>query len=167
MIQWILNLVDYDAYLSTEDNRISTTSTKAQLAYLVKFINDLDGSIRYSYGYINDSSIDITDRYTKLQFYDTSDAPDIYVGDLNLRPTGHYKYEVYEVSWLDASVLVELGNAPATELDILLPIANSKGVVQGLVTKGILNVTEEEGAEQVQYNQYEPTVGTNTIYYGQ
>tara|TARA_R110000744_G_C18944075_1_gene514768 strand:- start:17 stop:517 length:501 start_codon:yes stop_codon:yes gene_type:complete len=166
MIQWILNDVDYDAYLSTEDNRISTTSTKAQIAYLVKFINDLDGSIRYSYGYINDSNIDITDRYTKLQFYDTSGAPDIYVGDLNLRPTGHYKYEVYEVSWLSSSANVTLGTAPTTELDVL-PVANTNGVVKGLVTKGILNVTEKAGTEQVQYTQHAEPDKTNYIYYGQ
>jgi hypothetical protein len=40
-------------------------------------------------------------------------------------------------------------------------------VVQGIVTKGILNLTERVGTEQVQYTEHESTEGTNTIYYGQ
>jgi len=39
--------------------------------------------------------------------------------------------------------------------------------VQGIVTKGILNLTEKSGTEQVQYNQHESPEGTNYIYYGQ
>jgi len=61
---------------------------------------------------------------------------------------------------------VALGRAPATEIDVL-PVADTTGVVQGIVTKGILNLTEKSGTEQVQYNQHETTEGTNYIYYGQ
>ena len=58
-----------------------------------------------------------------------------------------------------------LNTAPATEIDVL-PVANTNGVVQGIVTKGILNLTEKSGTEQVQYNQHETAAGTNYIYTG-
>jgi hypothetical protein len=38
---------------------------------------------------------------------------------------------------------------------------------KGIVTKGILNLTEKAGTEQVQYTQHPEPSGTNTIYYGQ
>ena len=146
-------------YISTEDNRIDTTVASTQIRYLIKFINDLDGSVDYCYP----TSV-IFNRYTKMSFtYNV--APDLYIGDFKLLPAGHWKYEVYEVSWIGA-VVVALGTAPATETDVL-SVSDTNGVVQGIVTKGILNLTEKAGTEQVQYNQHESTEGTNYIYYGQ
>ena len=147
------------AYISTEDNRIDKTVASTQIKFLVKFINDLDGSVDYSY-----PSVTINNRYTKMDFSYNSPNPDLYEGQVKLLPAGHWKYEVYEVSWI-GTVVVALGTAPANETDVL-PVSDLNGVVQGIVTKGILNLTEKAGTEQVQYNQHETTEGTNYIYTG-
>ena len=147
------------ANINTEDNRINTSVASTQIRFLVKFINDLDGSISYCYPIIS-----ILPRYTTMRFNFVS-VPDFYLGEQNLLPAGHWKYEVYEVSWIGA-VVVALNTAPATETDIL-PVADTNGVVQGIVTKGILNLTEKAGTEQVQYNQHESPDTPNYVYYGQ
>jgi hypothetical protein len=87
-------------------------------------------------------------------------------GLIDLKPAGYWKYEVYEVSWT-GSLLVASGRAPASETDVLSPAASSKGIVQGLVTKGKMYVADASGTAQVQYNQYEEPTTTNYIYYGQ
>ena len=146
------------AVISTEDNRIDTTVASTQIRFLVKFINDLDGSIKYCY-----PTSTIHERYTKISFSYLA-IPTVFTG-INLLPAGHWKYEVYEVSWI-GTIVVALNTAPVNETDVL-PVANTNGIVQGIVTKGILNLTEKAGTEQVQYNQHESPEGTNTIYYGQ
>ena len=166
MIQWTYHTGDYLAYLSTEDNRISQSSTKAQLAYLVKFINDMNGSVQYAYAE-QTSTTWIQDRYTKMKFnHHAAVGKDMYAGDVNFSPQGHWKYEVYEVSWGAEASLIDEGTAPATELDVLLPKSDDNGIVQGLVTKGILNVTEKAGSEEVQYVQNAKSVQTLTINFG-
>ena len=149
------------AYLSTEDNRIDTSVASTQIRHLVKFINDMDGSIQYAYG----SAETIYNRYTKLTFLYNTTA-NIYEGKTKLIPSGYYKYEVYEVVWT-GTVTVSSGNAPATETDVLSPPAADKGIVKGLVTKGKLNLTDKAGTAQVQYTQRESPESTNYIYYGQ
>ena len=153
---------DFTAYLSTEDNRINTYVPKSNIRFLVKLINDMDGSIDYVY-----PAETINNRFTEMTFTYEADAliVDLWAGEVHLLPAGYWKYEVYEVSWIGA-VVVGLGTAPATEIDVL-PVANTNGVVQGIVSKGILNLTELSGTEQVQYNQHETAEGTNYIYYGQ
>jgi hypothetical protein len=148
------------AYLSTEDNRIDTSVASTQIRHLVKFINDMDGSVQYAYG----SAETIYNRYTKLTFLYNA-TPNLYEGKTKLIPSGYYKYEVYEVSWIGA-VVVALNTAPASETDVL-PVANTNGVVQGIVTKGKLNLTDLAGTAQVQYTQRESPESTNYIYYGQ
>ena len=150
------------ADISTEDNRIDTSVASTQIRFLVKFINDLDGSIDYAYPELTNG---IKPRYTRMGFVWYLTNPDMFIGGINLLPAGHWKYEVYEVSW-KKTVVVALNTAPATETDIL-PVADTNGVVQGIVTKGILNLTERAGTEQVQYTQHPEPSGTNTIYYGQ
>jgi len=149
----------FSADLSTEDNRIDTSVAKTQIRFLIKFINDLDGSVDYCY-----PTSTIYDRYTHL-FFNYNATPDFYDAELKLLPSGHWKYEVYEVSWIGL-VDVSSDSAPRDETDVL-PVSDENGVVQGIVTKGILNLTEAAGTEQVQYNQHETTAGTNYIYYGQ
>ena len=160
MIQGITEST-FSAYISTEDNRINTSVGTSKLQYLFKIVNDMDGSIHYVYPII----LNIYPRYTTVLFtYNAS--PDMYSAQVKLIPSGHYKYEVYEVSWIGA-VTVSAGNAPATETDVLSPAADTKGVVQGIVTKGILNMTDKAGTAQVQYTQRETPDSTNYIYYGQ
>ena len=147
--------------ICTEDNRINTTVASTQIRFLVKFINDLDGSIAYCYPDLNTG---IKPRFTDMTFQYAL-VPDLFLGQINLLPAGHWKYEVYEVSWI-GTVVISLSTAPANETAVL-PVADTNGVVQGIVTKGILNLTEKAGTEQVQYTQHPEPSGTNTIYYGQ
>ena len=154
---------DFKAYLSTEDNRINTSVAKTQIRHLVKLINDMDGSIDYVY-----PAETINNRFTEMTFTYEADAltVDMYLGEVHLLPAGYWKYEVYEVSWI-GTVTLSVGQAPATEIDVITPIGDDIGVVQGLVTKGKMYLAEKDGTEQVQYNQHESEEGTNYIYYGQ
>ena len=148
-------------YVQTEDNRINTSVASTQIRHLVKFTNDLDKSVYYAYG----NTELIKDIYTNINIsYGTT--PNIYTGVVKLFPAGYYKYEIYEVSWI-GTVTVSSGNAPANEDDVLSPVADTKGVVQGLVTKGKMNLSEKDGTQQVQYTQREAPTETNYIYYGQ
>ena len=160
MIQAITE-TNLTTYLQTEDNRINTSVASTQIRHLVKFTNDMDKSIDYAYG----ATETIYPRYTKFTFIYNAN-PDMYAGQINFLPAGFWKYEVYEVSWI-GTVTVASGNAPATETDVLSPVANDKGVVQGLVTKGKMYVAEKDGTQQVQYTQRQEPSGTNYIYYGQ
>ena len=151
----------FSIYIQTEDNRIDTSVASTQIRHLIKWINDMDGSIRYTYG----NTETIYDRYTLITFaYNIN--PNVYDGKTNLLPAGYWKYEVYEVSWI-GTVTVSSGNAPITENDVLSPAADTKGVVQGLVTKGKMYLAEKDGTQQVQYTQREAPSSTNYIYYGQ
>ncbi len=160
MIQAITESV-FKAYISTEDNRIDTSVASTQIRHLVKFTNDLDKSVYYAYG----AAETIKDRYTQINI-NYNVATDMYTGETKLFPAGYWKYEVYEVSWR-GTVTVSSGNAPATEDDVLIPIANDKGIVNGLVTKGKMYLAEKDGTEQVTYKQRIEPEGTNYIYYGQ
>ena len=152
--------IAFEAFISTEDNRIDTSVGTGKLQYLFKITNDMDGAIHYVYPAIGD----IYPRYTWFVFA-YSATPDMYLTQVKLIPSGHYKYEVYEVSWIGTPTLT-VTTAPATETTVL-PVSDANGVVQGLVTKGILNVTDKAGTEQVQYTQREAPASTNYIYYGQ
>jgi hypothetical protein len=60
----------FSAFISTEDNRIDKTVASTQIRFLVKFINDLDGSlliiaILFKYRYK-------ANRYTEMTFTYTS-----------------------------------------------------------------------------------------------
>ena len=160
MIQAITE-TSLDIYIQTEDNRINTSVASTNIRHLMKFTNDMDGSVQYAYG----GTETIRDRYTTLRMtYSTT--PNMYAGETKFLPAGYYKYEAYEVSWT-GTVTIGSGNAPATETDVLSPAASNKGIVQGLVTKGKMYVAEKDGTEQVQYTQHPEPAGTNYIYYGQ
>ena len=154
---------NFKAYLSTEDNRIDTSVAKRQIRFLVKLINDMDGSIDYVY-----PAEVINNRFTEMTFTYEADAltVNMFDGEVHLLPSGYWKYEVYEVSWIGTASL-NAEQAPSTETEVITPIGDNIGVVQGLVTKGKLNLTDLSGTAQVQYNEHETTEGSNTIYYGQ
>ena len=158
MIQAIRE-TNFDAFIETKANRIGSQSG-ARTRHLVKFINDLDEAVFYAYPSLEN----IFNRYTSMAFsYNL--IPDVYLGRINLIPAGYFKYEVYEVSWIE-DVVVGLGTAPATEIDVL-PVLPVNGVVEGLVAIGILYLAEKPGSEEVQYTEYNQPASTNTIYYGQ
>jgi len=159
MIQAITE-TGFNIFVQTEDNRIKTNVASTQIRHLVKFTNDLDKSVQYAYG----KEELIKDRFTTIQIIYNA-VPNIYTGETKLFPAGYWKYEIYEVSWV-GTVTVSSGNAPATEDDVLSPAADTKGVVNGLVTKGKMYLAEKDGTQQVQYTQREAPTETNYIYYG-
>ena len=129
---------------------------------MLKFTNDLDKSIHYAYG----ATETIYNRYTKLTFiYYTT--PNVYTGRIKFLPSGYWKYEAYEVSWASDSIEVGEETAPKDETEVLSPPAATKGIVQGLVTKGKMYVSDIDGTKQVTYRQHPEPSGTNYIYYGQ
>ena len=160
MIQAITK-TNFTAYLQTEDNRIDTSVDSSKIRHLLKFTNDMDKSVAYAYG----ATETIYDRYTEFTLIHKT-STSIYTGRVNLKPSGYWKYEVYEVSWTGV-VTLSAGNAPITETDVLTPAASTKGVVQGLVTKGKMYVADKSGTAQVRYTQRQEPTGTNYIYYGQ
>ena len=160
MIQAITE-TNLEINVQTEDNRIDTSVASTQIRHLFKFTNDLDKSVHYAYAFVEN----IKARFTETLFIYNS-TTNLYSGRINFLPSGYWKYEVYEVSWI-GTVTVSSGNAPATEDDVLSPAANDKGVVQGLVTKGKMYLAEKDGTQQVQYKQHETEEQTNYIYYGQ
>ena len=146
-------------YTTTEEKRIDTAVPKAQIRYLFKFTNDLSGSVVYGYG----QSQAVNDRYTSVQIlHNTTD--NVYEGKVDFKPNGYWTYEIYEVSWQGSSVVLGLGTAPINENDVLSPVANTKGVVQGIVELGKLYVSETAGSEEVQYTEHSAPTGTNYIY---
>ncbi|QDP49324.1 MAG: hypothetical protein Unbinned3065contig1007_38 [Prokaryotic dsDNA virus sp.] len=159
MIQAITE-TNLTAYVQTLDNKI-TTLADTQIRYLWKFTNKMSKKNHYNYA----RTETITERFTK-SIFSFSPTRDIYTGWINFIPSGHYTYEVYEVAW-DGTVTVSEGYAPKNENDVLFPPASDKGVVQGLVTKGIMYVADKSGTAQVQYTQHPEPSGTNYIYYGQ
>ena len=158
MIQAIRE-TNFDAFIETKASRINKTATSPYIRHLVKFINDLDGAVFYAYPELSN----IYERYTSMRFaYNI--VPNRYLGRINLKPAGYYKYEVYEVNWID-DVIVGSGTAPATETDVL-PVLNSNGVVEGLVAIGKLYLSEKAGDEEVQYVQNAKRVQALTIQDG-
>ena len=163
MLQATYKSSPYVFYVSTEDNRIDTTVTTAQIRYLFKLTNDMSGAVKYGYG----QNQTVYDRYTKMQLqHKLVAAEDVFLGGVDLVPNGYWQYEIYEVAWSGVASLTT-DTAPVTETQVLTPPAAPKGVVKGMVNSGKLYVTEENGQEQVQYNQYVEPAAENYIYYGQ
>ena len=163
MIQAITE-TNFSAYIQTEDNRIDTSVPSTHIRILMKFTNDMDGSIVYAYA----RTLFIYERYTRMNFiYSITPPVNMFTGQFSFTPSGYWKYEAYEVSWIDLPA-AELNNtiAPAYETEVL-PVLPTNGVVQGLVTKGKMYVKDLAGTEQVQYTQHPEPTANNYIYYGQ
>ena len=144
--------------VTTEEKRIDTGVPSSQIRYLFKLTNDMSENVVYAYG----QNQGVNDRYTKLQI--NSGVNNVYTGTVNFSPSGYWTYEIFEVSWQDSTVTLDETNAPSTEKEILTPPANTKGVVQGSIEKGKLNVAEASGSEEVQYTEHSAPTGTNYIY---
>lgn len=149
---------NFKAFISTEDNRIDTTKASTQIRHLFKITNDFSGAVVYCY-----PTQTIYNRYTEFNFT-FSLNPDMFLGEVDLKPSGYYKYEVFEVAWI-GSVSITDTTAPNTETDVL-PVADTNGIVKGLVTKGQLFIDDKVGTEQVQYTQHPEPTGDNYIWYG-
>ena len=158
MIQAIRE-TNFDAFIETKANRIAVSYPTVRIRHLVKFINDLDGSVFYAYPLLSN----IFERYTTMPFIYNA-TPNRYTGKINLKPAGYYKYEVYEVSWI-GTVVLSSSTAPATETDVLRA-STENGLVVGLVAIGKLYLAEKDGSEEVQYIQNAKRVQTLTIQSG-
>ena len=144
--------------VTTEEKRIDTGVPSTQIRYLFKLTNDMSENVVYAYG----QGQKVNDRYTKVEII--SDTSDVYLGKVKFSPSGYWTYEIFEVSWQDSTVTLAEDYAPVNENDILTPPANTKGVVQGSIEKGKLNVSEASGSEEVQYTEHSAPTGTNYIY---
>ena len=144
--------------VTTEEKRIDTGVPSSQIRYLFKLTNDMSENVVYAYG----QGQGVNDRYTKVQI--NSGVNSVYTGTVNFSPSGYWTYEIFEVSWQDSTVTLAEDYAPVNENDILTPPANTKGVVQGSIEKGKLNVSEASGSEEVQYTEHSAPTGTNYIY---
>tara|TARA_R100001530_G_scaffold12032_2_gene11414 strand:+ start:1926 stop:2630 length:705 start_codon:yes stop_codon:yes gene_type:complete len=159
MIQAITN-TNFTVYIQTEDNRIDTSVSSSNIKHLVKFTNDISGEVQYAYA----ATETIFKRYTRLEF-NYNAVPDVFLGRVDLKPAGYWKYEAFEVSFQSFSALSS-SLAPSTENAVLLPASATRGVVQGLVTKGKMFVSEQSGTEEVQYSQNGGQLISLTIAYG-
>ena len=165
MIQAITK-TSFTAYLSTMDNT-QYSGDRTLIRYLVKFTNDMDGSVYYSYPTIvQGGNSRIYDRYTHMSFTYNAN-PDMFAAQINLTLAGHYKYEVYEVTWQSGdTVTLDAAHAPTTELDSTDSNVDNVGTLVGLVTKGIMYVSEKGGTEQVQYTQKGKSVQSISLVSG-
>ena len=144
--------------VTTEEKRIDTGVPSTQIRYLFKLTNDMSENVVYAYG----QSQVVNDRYTRVQI--NSGANEVYTGTVNFSPSGYWTYEIFEVSWQGSSVVLSDTTAPKDETHVLTPTANTKGVVQGSIEKGKLNVAEASGSEEVKYTEHSAPTGTNYIY---
>ena len=149
----------YTFYTTTEEKRIDKAVPSSQIRFLYKFTNGMDRNVVYAYG----QNQMVNNRYTKVTM-SPNIVEDVYTGAINFFPNGYWEYEVYEVSWQSAGVVLGVGTAPITETDVLTPVASTKGVVQGQVEIGKLYIKEPTGGEEVQYNQYVRPTQENYIY---
>tara|TARA_R110002126_G_scaffold132088_1_gene276110 strand:- start:437 stop:919 length:483 start_codon:yes stop_codon:yes gene_type:complete len=149
----------YTFYTTTEENRIDKAVPSSQIRFLYKLTNGMDRNVVYAYG----QNQMVNNRYTKVTM-SPNIVEDVYTGAIDFMPNGYWEYEVYEVSWQSAGVVLGVGTAPITEIDVLTPVAGTNGVVQGRVEIGKLYIEEPTGGEEVQYDQYVRPTQENYIY---
>ena len=151
-------------YVTTEEKRIDTSAATTKVRLLFKFTNDMDKRVVYAYGQGLDHNDNIRtyQRYTKATVSHNT-TENVYTGAVNFKPFGYWKYEIYEVTWVSASIVLGSGTAPVNENDVLT-VSNFNGVVQGKVEEGKLYVTETAGSEQITYTQHPEPSGTNYIW---
>jgi len=146
---------------TTEESRVNTSIPSSNIRFLVKITNDYSGAIQYAYG-LNQV---IKSRYTKFDIEFATDG-EIYEGTVNLSPSGYWTYKIYEVSYIASVPVLDITNAPKTEVTVL-PVADENGVVEGQVDMGKLHVHLAEGQEEVSYIKLD-SVSDNYIYpYGE
>lgn len=149
----------YTFYTTTEEKRIDQSVPSSQIRFLFKFTNGMDKNIVYSYG----QTQLVNNRYTRVNM-SSNTTENVFTGAINFMPNGYWEYEIYEVSWQGSSVVLGTGTAPINETDVLSPVANTKGVVQGRVEIGKLYIKEPTGGEEVQYTEYVKPAQTNYVY---
>ena len=153
-------------YVTTEEKRIHTSVASSRIRLLFKFTNDMDKRVVYAYGQsqVHYDAIRIYQRHTKVTIgHNTTE--NVFTGVVNFKPFGYWKYEIYEVSWLEESddIILSASTAPSTETEVL-SVADANGVVQGLVETGKLYVSEVPADAQIIYTEHPEPSGTNYIW---
>ncbi len=145
------------SYLTLEEKRINTAANAStQIRWLFKFTNDMTKTVKYSYGTYGA----VNDRYVR-QLFSHNTTENIFSGNINFKPYGYWKYEVYEVSWIGTAAVNDT-NAPNSETEVL-SVHNDNGVVQGKVEEGKLYIQETPGTEQIKYTKH-TTTETNYLH---
>jgi hypothetical protein len=151
-------------YVTTEEKRIDTSVPSTQIRLLFKFTNDMDKRVVYGYGQeqVHNDSFRTYQRSTKVVIKHHA-TENVFAGKVNFKPFGYWKYQIYEVSWINADVVLSADTAPETETEVL-SVDDDNGVVKGLVETGKLYVTETDGSEQITYTEHNEAAGTNYIW---
>ena len=150
-------------YVTTEEKRIDTSVPSAQILLLFKFTNDLDKGVVYAYGQntTHRDTINTYQRNTTVAIHHNT-TENVFLGRVNFKPYGYWKYEIYEVSFNGTVPTLDADTAPITETDVADSTGSVHGTVKGKVEEGKLYVSETDA--QVTYTQYTETSGTNYIY---
>jgi len=149
--------------IAGQGNLSGVQTDLAKVALLCKYTNDMTAAITYAYSVTAPTLL--TPRYLNIAHIFTSVKQTMPSVSVQTFEAGYYKFEVYEVTWVDAANIAT-GYAPVSETDVLSPAADDKGVVQGLITKGKMLISATSGTEEVQYTEHPEPSGTNYIYYG-
>ena len=152
-------------YVTTEEKRIDTSVPSGQIRLLFKFTNDMDKRVVYAYGQnqVHNDSTRTYQRSTKVTIgHNTTE--NVFTGNVNFKPFGYWKYEIYEVSFNGTVPTLDADTSPITETDVADDTGSIHGTVKGLVETGKLYVTETVGSEQITYTEHEPSSGTNYIW---
>jgi ribosomal protein L30E len=152
-------------YVTTEEKRIDTSVPSGQIRLLFKFTNDMDKRVVYAYGQsqVHNDAISTYQRYTKVNVYHNT-TENVFLGRVNFKPFGYWKYEIYEVSWIGTVTTLDADTSPITETDVADETGSVHGRVKGLVETGKLYVTETVGSEQITYTEHPEPSGTNYIW---
>lgn len=156
MLQAIYQEPKYIFYVTTEDRRINRSLPVANLRYLFKFINNMSGAVKWSFG----QNQEVFDRYTKVEFYANDTAAkqpeDPYLGLIDLWENGYWNYEVYECSSETVIPVLTNCNAP------LSPLADFGSFTVSDFAGNILVSEVFSGTQSIFYSYYVDNLdGTN------
>jgi len=153
---------NFNCYINTKANQITPQSqmlSSSLIRFLVKFTNDMSGKVIFVY-----PMAIINNRSTRMEFY-TNSFPNMFIGELDLKLAGYWKYEIYEVYWEEDPVSFNGKNTPKYPTQILIPNPQN-GIVKGMVAIGKMYSAEQKNKEEVQYTEYDQPKKPNYVYNG-
>lgn len=153
---------NFTCYINTKANQITPQSEMfpfSRIRFLVKFTNDMSGKTIFVYPIEQ-----IENRSTRMDFYNNPN-PNMFIGELDLKLAGYWKYEIYEVYWEKDPVSFNNKNTPRYPKEILIPNPQN-GIVKGMVAIGKMYSAEQPTKEEVQYTEYDQPKKPNYVYNG-
>jgi len=148
-----------------EDNAIFAYDSLYSTTGSIPFQGSID-SIKMKEVCTNDSPV-IYPRATFFNFLHTDQVKDeeIFEGVINFKLAGYWKYEVHQIFWWIFTGQMDSSNSPSI-IPSGLAQSPTTGINLGIVAIGKMYVAEEEGKEEVQYNEYVAPDKDNFIYHG-